>query len=323
MSEGRRPGADTYRVLSGCGTDPYVRGGTLDPTAGAGVASPEGSAYMRYVAGAGELWLKSGAADTAWQQLANGSGTLLNVVDLTELGAVPTGVIDDGAVAYVRDHDDLYTLTKTGGPWTPDGLDIIAGSGGGYWLAQVQGRWDDLMGDPAQGNAASALTNEVFRDTALRLLHFRYDQDDTLHYVYQLPHKWRTDTEVHVHLHVMPLADPPSTKNVYFSGYYTWAPINFSPVPALAGWTTFNATMSVAVGEVYKHKIAEIGQIAAPASPTPSTCLFLYMMREGTNVLDTYDTNKGSGTPAANLALLSSDLHYRAQRMGTLLEYSD
>jgi hypothetical protein len=248
---------------------------------------------------------------------------LINVEDVTALGNVNSDPLKDGSVAYVRTMDDLYTLTKLGGPYTPDGLDVVAAQDGGYWIAQTQGRWDDHMGAPDIGNRAAALTQEVFRDTALLLLHFRHDQDDSLHYVYQLPHKWRTVTAVHVHLHVMPLATPPSSKNVYFSGYYTWAPFNFSPVPAVAGWTPFTATMAVGTGDIYKHKIAELAIINAPASPTPSTCLFLYMMREGTNVLDTYDTNKGAGTPAANLALLSSDLHYRAQRFGTILEYSD
>jgi hypothetical protein len=253
----------------------------------------------------------------------NDGETLINVEDVTALGNVNSDPLKDGSVAYVRTMDDLYTLTKLGGPYTPDGLEIIAAQDGGYWIAQTQGRWDDLIGAPDIGNRAAALTQEVFRDTALLLLHFRHDQDDSLHYVYQLPHKWRTTTAVRVHLHVMPLADPASTENAYFSGYYTWAPVNFSPVPAVASWTPFTATMAVANGEIYKHKIAEIAVINAPASPTPSTCLFLYLIREGTNVLDTYDTGKGSGTPAANLALLSSDLHYRAQRFGTILELSD
>lgn len=320
MLTGRRGGADNYIIISGGAENPLVLAGTADPSVG-GVAAAEGSAYMRYVGSAGEMWLKTGAADTAWQMFSQGTGTLLNVADLTELGAVPTGVIDDGSVGYVRDHDDLYTLTKTGGPYTPDGLDIIAGSGGGYWLAQVQGRWDDLQGSPDEGNRQDALTNEVYRDTSLRMLFFRHNQDDSLHYVYQMPHKWRKDTEVRTHLHVIPMADPAGDEDVYFDGSYVWAPIDFSPIPAAAGWTSFNATMTVSPGEVYKHKIAELGSFAAPANPSASTCLLLYVQRSGTNILDTYDTNKGSGTVSANLCLMSSDLHYRAEKFGTLAEY--
>jgi hypothetical protein len=250
-----------------------------------------------------------------------GNGTFLNVATVAELGAVNVTNLDDGSVAYVRSMDDLYTLTKTGGPYVADNLSIVDATPAGYWLAQVQGRWDDLMGAPDIGNRANALTQEVFRDTPLLLLFFRHDQDDSLHFVYQLPHKWRTTTAVHPHLHVMPMSDPAVDEVAYFSGQYTWAPRNFAPVPANAGWTPFNASLTISNGDIYRHMTADLGTFAAPANPTPSTCLFLYVEREGTNILDTYDTNKGAGTPAANLALLSSDLHYRAQHFGTLTEF--
>ncbi len=249
-----------------------------------------------------------------------GNGTLLNVATIAELGGVDVTNLDDGSVAYVREMDDLYTLTKTGGPYVADGLDIIDANPSGYWLAQVQGRWDDLMGDPARGNKNADLTVEVFRDTPLLLLHFRHDQDDSLHFIYQLPHKWRLVTAVRPHLHVMPLADPGADQVAYFEGQYTWAPISFAPVPANAGWTTFNVSLTISPGDIYRHMLVEVGNVAAPAGATASTCFFLYMQRSGTDPNDTYTTNKGAGTPAANLALLSSDLHYRAERFGTLTE---
>lgn len=46
----------------------------IDPSAGAGVAAPEGSIFLRTAAGSGQLWYKSGAADTAWSQVGT-SGT--------------------------------------------------------------------------------------------------------------------------------------------------------------------------------------------------------------------------------------------------------
>jgi hypothetical protein len=52
--------------------DMYVNrlSGTADPSAGAGVPANPGSTYQRDNAGTGELWLKTGAADTAWQKVA-------------------------------------------------------------------------------------------------------------------------------------------------------------------------------------------------------------------------------------------------------------
>ena len=68
----------TVRTRTGPGTSDapahshsveYVGRGTVSPTAGAGIASPVGSLYLRDNAGAGELWFKTGAGDTAWTRV--------------------------------------------------------------------------------------------------------------------------------------------------------------------------------------------------------------------------------------------------------------
>ena len=53
------------RVLS---SDPPV-----DPSAGAGVEAFEGSLYLKYAAAAGQIWAKTGIANTAWTQLPTGT----------------------------------------------------------------------------------------------------------------------------------------------------------------------------------------------------------------------------------------------------------
>lgn len=254
-------------------------------------------------------------------RITGGNGTFLNVADLTELGNYDVTTIADGSVAYVRDHDDLYTLTKTGGPYTPDALGVIAGNGGGYWIAQMQGRWGDLRGSAAQGKASAALTLEAYRDTAFQMYFFRHDQDDTLDFEFQMPHRWRKDTAVRPHLHVVPMVAPAADENCYFTGYYTWAPFSFSPIPLLAGWTTFTATLTVTPTDAFRHMIVTLGTFNPPANPTESTMLLIHVVRAGTNLLDTYDTNKVGGTVAANLGLLSADVHYRKEHFGSITEY--
>ncbi|HUW11881.1 MAG TPA: hypothetical protein VM537_19295, partial [Anaerolineae bacterium] len=52
----------------------------VDPSAGGGVAANAGSLALRDVAGAGtsgELWVKTGAADTAWTKLDTGGGSAI------------------------------------------------------------------------------------------------------------------------------------------------------------------------------------------------------------------------------------------------------
>jgi len=69
MSIARRGGVDSVILLSGsAGNNPGVYAGTVDPSAGGGVAAKEGSVYLRYGAGAGQIWYKTAAADTGWTQ---------------------------------------------------------------------------------------------------------------------------------------------------------------------------------------------------------------------------------------------------------------
>ena len=44
----------------------WIITGSADPSAGAGVAAPIATIYARNTGTAGTLWVKTGAADTAW-----------------------------------------------------------------------------------------------------------------------------------------------------------------------------------------------------------------------------------------------------------------
>lgn len=59
-------GINSVAFVSGGASDPLHLAGTADPTAGGGVAAPEGSLYCRFVAGAGQVYYKMGAANTDW-----------------------------------------------------------------------------------------------------------------------------------------------------------------------------------------------------------------------------------------------------------------
>jgi hypothetical protein len=68
--------SDTIVVPSGGAADPRVITGTLDPTSG--VSAPEGSIYLRYVAAAGQAFVKDGTGDTDWTDLVSVGGTDLD-----------------------------------------------------------------------------------------------------------------------------------------------------------------------------------------------------------------------------------------------------
>jgi hypothetical protein len=63
-------------LLGGSGFPPEVAAigfqwfaGSVDPSAGGGIGGEVGSVYTRVDAGSGELWFKTGAADTDWTKL--------------------------------------------------------------------------------------------------------------------------------------------------------------------------------------------------------------------------------------------------------------
>lgn len=90
MSDARRGGIDRVVVLSGGASNPLLLAGTADPTGGGGVVAPEGSIYMRFVAAAGETYVKTGAANTAWTLMGSasaGSSVLTFGADSISAGA--------------------------------------------------------------------------------------------------------------------------------------------------------------------------------------------------------------------------------------------
>lgn len=246
------------------------------------------------------------------------------VADLTELAAVETDGLPDGSMVYVNSVDDIYTLETTGS-YTDDGHTVIAGADGGYWIARYEGRWDDIQGDISQGaGQATSLSYDTFRNTPWRQYCMRHDQNPEMHFVYQMDHSWRYDLPVFPHLHTMPLANPASAQDVYFEYYYVWSRPEDSanPVPALSGWTAGTKTLTVNPGDVYEQKIVALGEVTPPTWVRESSLFILYIKRAGTNGNDTYTTNKGFGSVVqANLALLSADVHYRKDKVGTTIQY--
>jgi hypothetical protein len=72
---------DYFRILQGLQIDEgsLVVTGTIDPSV-TGYAADEGSLFLRNNPGAGQLWLKTGAAATAWSSLGAGSGNAYTTI---------------------------------------------------------------------------------------------------------------------------------------------------------------------------------------------------------------------------------------------------
>lgn len=246
-------------------------------------------------------------------------GYVVPIDTLTNLAALPASSLIDGTHIYCNEVEDIYVLEKAGSH-SADGLCVISATGGGYWVARNAGRWDDVLGSISQGTAGAALTYEVYRDTAFMMYFMRHDQDDALSFVFQFPHTWKYNTNVKPHLHVIPMADPSSSEDVYFTGYYAWTKAGGAALPALSSWTTFTKTQAIAPGDIYIQKLVSLVTITPPSEARGSTCLMLYVRRNGTSPNDTYTTSKSSGTSQANLGLVSADVHFQRINAGSEAE---
>ena len=242
------------------------------------------------------------------------------VATLAALALVDATADVDGAAYYVNEVEDWYILEKTSAH-VADGLCVIAAIGGGYWVSRMVGRWDDLQGTIAEGDNTGALTWEVYRDTPFKMAFFRNNQDDTLSYAWQLPHRWKQGTSVYPHLHCAPCGTlVGADQNLYFTIKYHWA-VTGAVIPAVVSWTTATpVTYAIKSTDQYKSIIIGMGAIAPPVGAKESSVLLYQLTRVGTSALDSYVAGKPDGTAAANLALLSSDLHYQANKPGTEAE---
>lgn len=176
--------------------------------------------------------------------------------------------------------------------------------------------------DDQQGNVGTALSGSsqwslaAYRDTGFILPFLRRDQDDFIYMSFQFSHRRQLGTNLaSAHVHAIPMAS--ADGNVYWSYAYVWVK-NGDAVPAIASWTSGNVTTAVLGADQYKEKIYNIlTNIAAPASETDSSVLYVKLTRLGTNLSDTYDGDAGSGTAANNFAIVYLDCHTLVHKDGS------
>lgn len=185
-----------------------------------------------------------------------------------------------------------------------------------YVDAQSDG-WDDVQGTVQQGNATAALTAETYSDTPFIAYFMRHDQDDTLHYSFQMPHSWDPTSEVRFHIHVVPMVNPASTQQTYFSGAYCWTTAG-GAFPTNTSWTYFTASLSVGTTAALTQSIVSMFHTTPPSGAQESSFLNIMFMRKGSdNTNDTYTTSKSGGTAQANLCILGADVHFKKNKAGT------
>jgi len=147
---------------SGTGGDSYsVFVGGVDPTAAAGVAAVVGSIYHRDVANAGtsgEMYIKTGAAATAWTVVGTGAGNSLQlsyVAGNTIVTDAVNGSLDvsgteaisldaSSASNFTVDAASLTLSTTTSGTLLLDGVALVDMNAGAGMDIDVTGTFDML-----------------------------------------------------------------------------------------------------------------------------------------------------------------------------------
>jgi hypothetical protein len=178
--------------------------------------------------------------------------------------------------------------------------------------------WTDLQGNISQGTGNAALTYEAYRDTNFKLYFLRYSQADELNFVFQMPHEWDPTTDIRPHLHFIPMADPAAPQIFALALLYSWSHVG-AALPANVNWVAKSVTKTINPGDVYKELVIPFGSIVPPTGAKESDLLLIQMKRDTTP--DTYETGKTGGTAAANVAVLSCDVHYRKVKLGTAAEF--
>jgi hypothetical protein len=97
----------------------YHKNGTIDPAA-VGLDSPIGSIYSRDNSGAGELWLKTGAATTAWTKVSVPLSVNLPLLSQTAVASAPVvsstygislGLISQTALTFTPTVSSTYGIS--------------------------------------------------------------------------------------------------------------------------------------------------------------------------------------------------------------------
>lgn len=121
----------------------YVKRGTVDPTAGGGVAGVEGTLYVR-TGGTDQLWQKTGAGSTAWTQvaLAGGAGSFSTIMTTGDasIGGRTTSAGFSSSIAGTAGLP-AYKLLTTGNGMFEDGTTRVAiatnSADKAYWSTTV------------------------------------------------------------------------------------------------------------------------------------------------------------------------------------------
>lgn len=175
--------------------------------------------------------------------------------------------------------------------------------------------WIDLLGEVRTGAKKESWTIEPYRDTLYEMAFLRHDQDNKLIMDFQMPHGFYNASVV-IHAHAIPMA--PVGGDLYWEHSYYWGNVG-EELPVSSGWIHGTGVIPIVGADYYKPQVVDILLIENIHNAGIGSILRMYMIRKGTDVRDTYNTDKDHGTGAANMGLNYLDAHILIDRFGTEL----
>lgn len=203
--------------------------------------------------------------------------------------------------------------------WTIDGSGNTVASanytGSGYGFIHNTGLWEDLR-FPAQAINPPGGDADPGRNSSTGLLEFDKGKTETIAGVAQMPHSWKSGTNIEPHAHIMAdAATEPSTGKTNVVLRFSYAIMDVGGTWDQATYTNVESvhTINAFVNSAPVHQLADFGEIDMTGYKD-SCCILWKVSRLGADGADTYDND---------LILLEFDIHYRANTLGSLAEYGE
>jgi len=137
--------------------------------------------------------------------------------------------------------------------------------------------------------------------------------EEELYFTCQIPHSWKLGTDLHPHVHWMPVSNGSAGQVVSWGLEYSVAKVGVTfPVTTIMYGNVSMPTETLVVG---RHYITDLGDIIMSGVDSVSPMLICRVFRDATGA-------GGTDSYADDAALIEIDFHFEADTLGSNEEYA-
>lgn len=253
------------------------------------------------------VWTKLVTDATSWKTSGNsGTDSANNFI----------GTTDGESLMIKTNNTRRINISGVGETTIGNGTDQVKVSPAGDILLEGTATvYNDMVVTPVSTynkDGASGPQFATFKGS-LQALTFVHSSEQQVFFSIQMPHNWKEGSAIYPHIHWSPQS---STSGAVRWGFeYTW--VNYdaaTPIAFPANTTAYATSESVVSGDVDKHLITMFSSITPASNQNKiSSILMCRLFRNSSNGADTYN---------GSAALLSFDIHYQIDAIGSRTEYA-